>query len=147
MKYLPWLFVGAIIAAALIRDRFVHPLRARIDTLTVHVAEADTVRIRDSIRVVRNVYFLDTVRQTVLEHLTDTLRVREFIRQTDTLRLACMACVASASRLKVVTDSLNMAHIQLERALHPKWTNRLNITAGVDLRGKPNLVAGVRLWP
>lgn len=120
------------------------PSHARIDTLIVRVAQADTVRVRDSIRVIHTVHALDTVRQTVLDHLTDTLTVKEFVYKTDTLRAACLACTASASRFKKATDSLNAANAQLIRQLERKsrWQTVLPIATGIG-----GFLLGAKLRP
>lgn len=121
--------VGLILAVDALRPS----PRPRIDTLTLRIAQVDTVRVRDSVRVVRTVHALDTIRQTVLDHITDTVIVKEYIARTDTLRAACLACVASASLYKQVSDSLNTENARLIRQLdrRAKWQKYLPLASGI----------------
>jgi len=125
-----WLFASSVRAgAAGLR------YRARVDSLTTAALRVDTVRKTDSVRVVRTVARLDTLRVSVLERLTDTVAVREYVYRTDTLRQACLACVQSASRLRAVNDSLRTAYTRLvgalERQKPKRWQKYVPLAAGV----------------
>jgi hypothetical protein len=88
-------------------------LRDRIAVLSVDVARADTVRIRDSVVVVRTITATDSLRDTLLLHITDTVKVKQFITRVDTLKVACQRCVESSARLSALNDSLNRANAKL----------------------------------
>lgn len=139
MKALPWVLLGLVLVA-FVGDSVAGgnrelDYRARVDSLKRQYRRIDTVRRTDSVRVVRTIHALDTVRHTVLERLTDTVAVREYVYQTDTLRTACLACVASAARLSIVNDSLQHAYTGLVGALDaqkPKrWQKYVPVAAGV----------------
>lgn len=79
--------------------------KARESILNAKYAEAvSQVRV-DSVEVVRNVRQVSHTRDTLLLNLTDTVAVKEYIYQTDTLTVSCLACTASAARLRFSADS------------------------------------------
>jgi hypothetical protein len=128
--------------------------RERISILQARVAEAETQRVVDSVEVVRTVTKTRTLRDSVLLRLTDTVAVERYIYQTDTLRTACLACVASAARLKVSYDSLSRFQDSLIQARRPSWKQRFGISCGYsavkigsDLKAGPSCGIGVRVWP
>ena len=125
-----WLFASSVRAGAA-ELRF----RARVDSLTTEAKRVDTVRRTDSVRVVRTVARLDTLRVSILERLTDTMLVKEYVYRTDTLRAACLACVQSAARLASVNDSLRVAYTglvgALERQKPKRWQKYVPLAAGV----------------
>lgn len=117
----------------------------------LYLAAKTAVR-RDSVEVVKYVTRTRTLRDTVLENLTDTLKVKEYVYQTDTLREKCLACIASASRLSVVGDTL----LRKERANGRRWYDRIGVGPGYGLlldretgtvRHGPTLTLTVRVWP
>jgi hypothetical protein len=119
------LFVGAVlvgIATYLDKQQADEQARERISILQARVAEAETQRVVDSVEVIKRVTVTKTLRDSFFERITDTVIAREYIYQTDTLRTACLACVASAARLKVSYDSLSRFQDSLLKARRPsKW--------------------------
>jgi hypothetical protein len=57
--------------------------------LRPQLAHRDTVLVRDTVKVTRLVARVDSLRDTLLVHLTDTIRVKEFVARTDAALLAC----------------------------------------------------------
>ena len=128
--------------------------RARISILQARVAEAETQRKTDSVEVIRTVTQTKTLRDSVLLRLTDTVAIERYIYQTDTLRTACLACVASAARLRVSYDSLARFQDSLLTARRPTWKSRFGISCGyslvkvgADVKAGPSCGVGIRLWP
>lgn len=73
---------GKAIEQARVADstlKAVKPQLARTDTLVVH----DTVKVRYAISR------LDTLRDTLLTHLTDTVLVKEYVTRADSVAKAC----------------------------------------------------------
>lgn len=73
---------GKAIEQARVADstlKAVKPQLTRTDTLVVH----DTVRVRYAISL------LDTLRDTLLTHLTDTVLVKEYVTRADSVAKAC----------------------------------------------------------
>jgi hypothetical protein len=66
------------------------PLRWKADTLYVH----------DTLRVARRLATFDTVRDTVLRHITDTLVVRQFVAAADSFKAACTDALSECNRLR-----------------------------------------------
>jgi hypothetical protein len=100
-------------------------LRTDVATLTAEAARVDTIRIVDSIAVVRDGVTVNAVRDTLLLNLTDTVLVKRFITRVDTLKLSCDRCTASASRLSAVNDTLRRANAKLVARLDRKlfWSS------------------------
>lgn len=88
-------------------------LRTDVAVLAAEVARVDTIRVRDSVAVVREVVTVDSLRDTLLLHLTDTVKVKQFITRVDTLKLACERCTVSAAQLSVANDNLRRANARL----------------------------------
>jgi hypothetical protein len=88
-------------------------LRTDIATLTAEAARVDTVRIVDSIAVVRDGVTVNAVRDTLLLNLTDTVLVKRFITRVDTLKLSCDRCTASAARVSAVNAKLRQTNAKL----------------------------------
>lgn len=129
---LPWAIIVLLLGWIVWHGRETSALRARSQGIVEQLVRVDTVRKTDSVKVVRLVRALDTVRQTVLDHITDTVIVKQYIARTDTLRVACLACVASAAKLSVVADSLRAVNADLLRATQsPKWHKYLPLAAGI----------------
>ncbi len=55
----------------------------------VRLARADTLLVHDTVTLRRSLVRLDTLRDTLLAHLTDTVRVKEFIASVDTTKGRC----------------------------------------------------------
>lgn len=99
-----WVVAVLMIAAALADNargnQRLADMKAKLDS-------ANAVRVVDSVEVVRTVTKTRTLRDTI--DITDTVQVREYLYQTDTLRIACMACIASASQVSVAAESVYVA--------------------------------------
>ena len=113
-------------------------LRTDIGRLTAEAARIDTVRITDSVAVISNIVTVDSLRDTLLLHLTDTVKVKHFITRVDTLKLACERCTASAARMSAVNDTLRKANASLVKRLDRKlfWsslTGRAAVLVGAVL--------------
>lgn len=103
-------------------------LRTDIAALTAEAARIDTVRIVDSIAVVRDGVTVNAVRDTLLLHLTDTVLVKRFITRVDTLKLSCDRCTVSAARLSAVNDTLRRANAKLVTRLDRRaWLQSLTL--------------------
>lgn len=57
--------------------------------LRPQLAHRDTVLVRDTVRVMRLVARVDSLRDTLLIHLTDTVRVLQYVARTDSALKAC----------------------------------------------------------
>lgn len=151
------LFVAAVfvgIATYLDKQRADEQARERISILQARVAEAETQRVVDSVEVIKRVTVTKTLRDSVLLRLTDTVLVQKLVYQTDTLAETCLACVASAARLKVSYDSLTRFQDSLLRSRRPSWKSRFGISCGfslvkvgVDVKAGPSCGASVRVFP
>lgn len=115
-----------VLALLLVTGCATGKLRSEIGRLTAEAARADTVRVVDSVEVIRNIVTTDSLRDTLLLNVTDTVLVKRFITRVDTLKLACERCTASAARLSVVNDSLNRANAKLTKRLDRQlwWQKR-----------------------
>lgn len=60
-----------------------------LTSLKPQEAKAETLFVRDTIRLTRRFAQFDTIRDTVLHHLTDTVVVKQFITRADSLAQAC----------------------------------------------------------
>lgn len=68
--------------------------QARVADSTLHalkpvLARTDTLVVHDTLRVTRLVPKLETLRDTVLSHLTDTIIVKQYVAVADSMRQAC----------------------------------------------------------
>lgn len=120
-----------VLALLLVTGCATGTLRTDIGRLTAEAARADTVRIVDSVEVVRTIVATDSVRDTLLLNLTDTVLVKKFITRVDTLKLACERCTVSAAHLSAVNDSLNRANATLVKRLDRQlwWQKRMTEVA------------------
>lgn len=127
--------------------------RADVTLWQAKAAEAAMQVRTDSVEVVKWATRTKTLTDTIDIH--DTVQVRELIYQTDTLRVKCLACTASASLLKVATDSVDRKWKAAYDSLpKPRLRDRCGIVLGVGalrdgtaVRAGPTLSVGCRAWP
>lgn len=136
---------GWVVAAALFAV-LVYERNAESEAAQV-LYRYDTVRVVDSVEVVRSVTRNRTLRDTLLLNVTDTLAVKAYVYQTDTLREKCMACIASASQVSTAGKAVI-------EAARPKFRDRLNVSLGYGItkigpavQAGPQLHVGFRIWP
>lgn len=109
---------------------------------------------RDSVTVTKWVTKTEIEADTLYWYLTDTLRVKEYIRSTDTLRQHCLACVNSAARLHVWSDSSIQFWKGRFEAVRPTWRDRVGVTVGygitkdgTDVKIGPQVGVSIRVFP
>lgn len=136
---------------ALERARVADSARAAI---LVQLAHAETVYVRDTIRLSHTLTRTSTLRDTLLLHLTDTVRVKEFIAQTRQDSVACVEAANSCAdklRLKDREIATLTSQLGLQPALHKESHIGFGATLGLGatkpLNGPlavgPSLTAGV----
>ncbi len=113
-----WLAIHQRDAANVERGRAMERLRASDSTLQVLTAQRPKIVyefVHDTLRLTMRVAQLDTIRDTVLHHLTDTVRVKEFIATADATVQACRDVLNSCAALHR-NDSLTIR--ALEQKVH-----------------------------
>jgi hypothetical protein len=133
-------------------DRELHKARESFlqDSLSRAILDSE----RDSVIVVKYATRTVTLRDSLLINKTDTLLQERFILQTDTLRLNCMACVESAARLRVWSDSSIQLWKGRYESVRPTWRDRFGVHVGYgatktgsDLKVGPQVGVSFRAWP
>jgi hypothetical protein len=61
-----------------------------VAVLSTRLARVDTLVVRDTVRLTRMFARTDTLRDSLLVHLTDTVRTKEFITQAEADQHACV---------------------------------------------------------
>lgn len=119
---------------------------ARVDTVTV--------------TVVRWASRTDTLRDSVLAHLTDTVVVKQYVQAVDSTVKACRDLVSDCARFRVTADSTIRAvsterdvALKLASANRHSWFSRCGLLVGYGtpvtgaIRGSALVGAGCRVWP
>jgi hypothetical protein len=110
--------------------RVVVPQRLVHDTAVVH----DTVRVRSTIARV------DTLRDTVLTHLTDTVLVKEYVTRTDSALHACTELLNDCAAFRVSANQ-TIAALQSKLAVQPVTLSK-SCTTPALVTGALGLVGG-----
>jgi hypothetical protein len=87
-----------------------------IAVLSKQSAKVETLFVHDSVRLTRLAVRYDTLRDTVLAHLTDTVLVKQFIAATDSGK---RACVETANDCAAFRLSANQEIATLRAEAHP----------------------------
>ena len=117
LRYWKPIAAGAVVLALVVgfelwkrnlQNRGVAQERGRVADSTLAViapqlAHVETVYVRDTVRVTRTLARLDTLRDTLLQHLTDTVRVREFITRADSAAAACRDLMSDCQAFRALT--------------------------------------------
>ena len=118
--------------------------RARVADSTLaalrpQLAHVDTLVVHDTVRVARLVARVDTLRDTLLAHITDTVRVRQYIARTDSALAACTELSHDCASFRVSanqTIAALQAKLAVATAVHPTSCVRSNlITATLSVAG------------
>lgn len=122
LKYLIRYWQGAIIAVLFIsgvamfkardralveRGKAIEQARLADSVLAVtrvNLAHVDTFYRRDTLRFVTLKARVDTLRDTVLTHLTDTLLVKEFIAREDSTIHACTEALGDCAKFRTIAE-------------------------------------------
>lgn len=83
--------------------------RARVADSTIaatakQLARVDTLIVRDVPRVIHAAARVDTLRDSVLTHLTDTLIVKQFVARTDTALAVCTDLANDCAQFRVLAN-------------------------------------------
>lgn len=81
------------------------------------LARAETLILRDTLRVRVAVDRVVTLRDTVLKHLTDTVLVRTFVERADSTVRACNDLVSDCQRFRVTANATIAALTEKVKAL------------------------------
>ncbi len=129
------------------RDVKIHALDSVIAANKQQTAKVDTLWRIDTLKLARVVARTDTLRDSVLKHVTDTLIVKEYIARSDSALRACSLVVDDCARFHSLAEQRFGAYEAKIKALETpaaksRWTDgRLTIGpyAGVDIHGKGSL--------
>jgi hypothetical protein len=91
--------------------------------LRPQLAHRDTVLVRDTVRVTRLIARVDSLRDTLLVHLTDTIRVKEYVARTDSALQACSELTHDCAAFRVSATATIRAleqKLAAQPALHPR---------------------------
>lgn len=75
-----------------------------LTTTRASLARVDTLYRRDTLRFVTLRSRVDTLRDTVLTHLTDTLLVKEFIAREDSTIHACTEALGDCAKFRTIAE-------------------------------------------
>ncbi len=109
-------------------------------------ARVDTVYRRDTVKLTRTIARTDSLRDTLLVHLTDTLKVREFIAAADSTIHACTE-VANTCATRLALKDQEIAALTIKVKAAPAaldarhwYSDRIACGpyAGIDYHGKPS---------
>lgn len=85
--------------------------------------KADTLVVHDTVKVTRTIARVDSLRDTLLLHLTDTVRVKEYVARTDSALHACSElthdCAAFRQSANATIRALN-DKLALQAKLAPR---------------------------
>lgn len=78
-----------------------HVADSTLRAVTPKLARVDTLLVRDTVRVPHLIAKVDTLRDTLLTHLTDTLLVKEYVTRTDSAINACSDLLGDCTAFRV----------------------------------------------
>lgn len=124
-----------------------------LKAITPQLARAESVYVRDTIRLTRTLTQTSVQRDTLLLHLTDTVRVKEFIAQTKVDSAACFEAARScAADKRLLNDKINALQVKLAAqpaTLDTKhwYSDRVSLGpyAGIDMHGKGSIGVSAQL--
>lgn len=133
--------VLALVASCVARD---HRLRAAgaatertrvADSVLVvnrsQLVRVDTLLIHDTVTVRRTVAHLDTLRDTLLAHLTDTIVVKEFVKAADVTAKACSELSGDCAEFRRLANQRFAAYeAKLATVPPPRTCTWSNVTLG-----------------
>lgn len=138
MRAVPWYIalVAAVVAGFAYLTRptdhaaEIARLRAGLDSLEQVRARVDSVFVRDTLQLWRQVRSTDTLTATVETWKHDTVRVIEYVTRADSTIRSCAAAVLTCEQRVAVRDSTNAAL----RALNASTERQLRAERGKRVR-------------
>ncbi len=93
-------------------------------------AKTDTVYRRDTLRLVQRIARVDTLRETVLHHLTDTLTVKEYVTATDSALKVCSAVRLDCDEYRRISTA-ELAELRVKLAAASSVSPRSCLATGL----------------
>lgn len=125
------------IGKAAANRHFADSVIAVLDSTRLH---RDTVLVHDTVTLTRFMARTDTLRQTVLAHLTDTLLVKQYVATTDSTIHSCTELLHDCAAYRAST-TLELAQLRAQKDPAPLILFRPTIPQKVEYAGTAALVA------